>query len=174
MTTKQKATRILIAIGVAWLIWIAPMPPILSRSTVVEFRSPSQVGSAILYTEEGFQGGPATWLFIRDYARSSSKPLKLAHERNADFPLDAVWSKDGTLLAVLSANGSNGVWDCIYDFSKHRVILWGNSRSTLQDPKFLNLLNKHGGADSSFRGQSRLIKWWERFDTGDYSLDLDD
>lgn len=128
---------------------------------VVESKSPSGVGSAILYQDSGMLDTTMS-LCVRDYKRSGSEPIGLGMVGDwggqGIAPEKVVWSKDGSVVAAKR----DGDWIAAYDFGAHR---------TASD--IGPLLASRGGEGetiisgqfpfSNFDIEARHVWWWENY-----------
>jgi len=111
-----------------------------SSSTVVETRSPAKHGSADFLVETGALAGKSTYFFVHDAAEAAGKPLCVGGPYVSDGPVkmqEAVWSKDGSVVAVRAHVGGSGdhrfsiydgtFWMDAYDFRTHHAVVEGSN-----------------------------------------------
>ena len=167
----KKTLKILVA-----FVIMAALTPIIafltypySISTVYESASPSNAGSAIFYQDTGFLDTVMT-LFIRDYAVSGSKPFSIGIVSDMGGqgipPEKAIWSGDGTVIAVLREKA----WTDVYDFQKHGDGLPPNISGQKRSNAIAALLVKRGGKGQEilsdkidFETVARHVWWWEHY-----------
>lgn len=158
-------------VAVATLILLTPIVAFLayaySISTVYESVSPSNVGSAIFYQEEGFLD--TVMIFsVRDYVISGSKPINIGivSDMGGQAPEKVIWSGDGTVVAVLREK----TWAEIYDFQKHGEGLPPNIAGQKRSNAIAALFAKRGGKGREilsdkidFNDVARHVWWWEHY-----------
>jgi len=131
-----------------------------SSSTVVETRSPAKHGSADFLVETGALAGKSTYFFVHDAAEAAGKPLCVGGPYGSDGPVkmqEAVWSKDGSVIAVRVHVGVSGghrfsiyngaFWMDAYDFRTHHAVVEGNKLDA-RSQAIARLLKQRSGVSS--------------------------
>jgi hypothetical protein len=164
---KVLQTLAAVAILIALTPIIAALAYTYSIRTVYESVSPSKFGSAIFYQEESFLDTKMDFL-VRDYALSGPKPICIEEvsSMSGTPPEKAVWSRDGTVVAVLEDKR----WTQVYDFQKHGEGLPPNISGQKKSNAIAALLAKRGGKGQEilshtyhFNDVARHVWWWEHY-----------
>ena len=144
----------------------------IGHSSIYESVSPAKLGSAMFFEDTGFQDTVMT-MYVRDNA-IGVKAIEIGSFNESQQPVDAVWSKDGTVVAVREevrvsiGKNPNAEWGVlftyVYDFRKHTAghLTFSGKPSRQKAQQFSNtikaLLRSRGG-----EGQ-KVMPDWNRFD----------
>lgn len=142
----------------------------VGRTQLYESVSPAKLGSAIFYEDTGFQD-TIMHLYIRDN-RIGAKAIDMGVLSDAGGqgtrPKDAVWSRDGTVIAVRTDDlvpGKKGLWvqrgvlyTHVYDFLTHSEGVPITKSAKQRSAAIKALLNSRGG-----EGQ-KVLSDWNNFD----------
>ncbi|MCW3054741.1 MAG: hypothetical protein JWN14_3911 [Chthonomonadales bacterium] len=131
-----------------------------TSSIMVETRSPAKNGSADFLVETGGLAGKSTYFFVHDAAEAAGKPLCVGGPYVSDGPVkmqEAVWSKDGSVVAVrVHIGGSGGhrfsiydgtFWMDAYDFRTHHAVVEG-SKLDARSKAIARLMKQRSGVSS--------------------------
>ncbi|MCW3099475.1 MAG: hypothetical protein JWL77_5093 [Chthonomonadaceae bacterium] len=158
---------------------------IFSSSLLAETRSDANLGTADFLVDAGSFAGNKTYFFVRDPAISAGQPVCAGGSYGSDGPIkmqDAVWSKDGSVIAVRVQVGvSDGhkfsrydgaFWIDAYDFRTHRAVVDG-VKLAVRSQVIETLLKGRGGASPktlsapSIVGRSLKASERRKYDTID-------
>jgi hypothetical protein len=148
------AVVLLAAFGISSLFdWSSPL--LFSQS-----KSPANVGSVDLVTDNSSFAGSTAWVYIRDTNGASGRPqLAGSYASDADEKMrGAVWSKDGSVVAVRADVGQSAghgfegshqsLFVAAYDYGGHRFVPEGPTLQT-KSAAIARLLRKRGGEGKS-------------------------
>ena len=171
---------VLFAVGMV-VFFLSIMSSKHQSEWVFESESPTNFGSAIFFQQDGFMVTDFTFS-VRDYGLPHSKRIALGKWQDrsgfANWPLYAVWSGDGSVMAVRWDKGySTTYWDQVYDFRTH-----GNGLpAKLSRPSHFRpgdrtkaidaLFARRGGvgrkiytSEEDIKAKLRNVWWWEHFE----------
>lgn len=168
--TKQKKGCLAAIIGViVVVVFVLPLWCKFITHTVYKSASPAGLGVACFFKESDATVSVVV-LYVKDYQKSRFNLIGLGElsglESNID-PKRAVWSRDGTIVAVKAGyvgESRDIEWTDAYDFRLHRAYVSATSMA------IRDLLNSRGGEgevilsdDESFKSLSRPYYPWELF-----------
>lgn len=133
---------------------------LFSTALLAETKSPTNLGTADFLVAEASFAGNTTYFFVRDPARSSGKPLCIGGPYGSDGAIkmqEAVWSKDGSMIAVrvkVGASAGHGFskydgefWIDAYDFRTHREMAEG-AKLSARSQAIARQIKRRGGASA--------------------------
>ena len=170
-TAKRRKGCLAAIIGViVFVFFIVVLGWKFTSHTVYKSSSPAGLGIACFFKENNAMVSVVV-LYVKDYQKSRFNLIEVGElsglESNID-PKRAVWSKDGTIVAVKSGyveeRRTDIEWTHAYDFRLHKA--YGNATSMV----IRELLNSRGGEgevvlsdDESFKSLARPYYPWELF-----------
>lgn len=131
-----------------------------SIGDVTSLRSPSptQMGAAIFTKHIGFQDDAVSFEVID--TKVGAKPIDIGFVGDAkwkgEMPKDAVWSKDGSVIAVQGADFKS--WSHVYDFKQHDYALSDIYPLDKRAAAIEKLLQSRGGKGP------KVLDDWANFD----------
>ena len=150
---------------------------------LTESQSPKRLGAAVFLIDAGSFGGSETYFFVRDAARSGTKPLRVGGPYSSDGPIkvqEAVWSQDGSVICVRVGSGKAAgkgfskydgtFWRDAYDFRKHQPVSSGTNIDE-RSKSIAYLLAERGGESratvpsGSASGRNVSLSEAQTFDT---------
>ena len=124
-------------------------------------------GSSIRYNE--------IWFYVHDYEKPQTflhQPILVGgmYARDGNFIEDAVWSRDGSVIATRgivrgSGMGKSGYVDA-YDFQGHQIVAEVISEDGAKSLAIGKLISQRGGLSKNVipypgNGGQKTIPWWE-------------
>jgi len=142
---------------------------LFSSALLAESKSPANLGTADFLVDGVSFAGNTTYFFARDPAQSAGKPVCIGGPYGSDGAIkmqEAVWSKDGSVIAVrvkVGAPAGHGFsrydgefWIDAYDFRAHRNIVDG-AKLSARSQAIARLIKRRGGASAKILSASSVV-----------------
>lgn len=170
-TMKRRKGCLAAIIGViVFVFFVIPLGWKLTSHTVYKSSSPAGLGMACFFEESDAMVSVVA-LYVKDYQKSRFNLIEVGELSGLEsniYPKRAVWSRDGTIVAVKSGYVEESrkyiEWTHAYDFRLHKA--YGDATSMV----IRELLNSRGGEgvvvfsdEKSFKSLSRQYYPWELF-----------
>ena len=121
----------------------------------IQSKSPTQMGAAIFTKNVGFQDTAVTFEVIDP--KKGAAPIEVGLVGDAGWqgfmPKNAIWSRDGSVVAVQGADFKS--WSHAYDFKTSQIV---EDLGSISQGNIKKLLQKRGGAGR------KVLDDWANFD----------
>jgi len=175
-TTKRRKGCLVAIIGlVVILFFVAPLWYKFFTHSVFKSSSPAAGIGVVCFLQESDAMVSVIELYVKDYKKSRFDLVKVGTVSGLEsgpYPKRAVWSRDGTIVAVKSGDVEDSqkeiTWTHAYDFRLHQA--YGDFSPPETSILIKELLNNRGGEgevvlnnEESFKLLSRPYYPWELF-----------